>query len=355
MAQYMNQRQMETLSSSLKPSVKRKTAPKTQGKVVPVMKRANPYQPYAPKKPNASSVQSPLTANAMGAAAQQAAIQNRAPVSTQLNVSYESDPVLARIRALGTQDVANARSEAEALRKKAIIDSGLTDVGQEIGVDQNTLQAAQQNPFSTRAELERAMQTRGRELNESLNQQNLFYGGYRADQLSDLARSGAQQQSALTGDIRGLLGGISQGVTTAEQEAARAEQAAIEQAAEDARIAALQQAYLDALNQPAQPPTIVDQLGGGASVTPPAPVTWNNEVYTPTTESIAAPPSDFLLEQLALASPSYQQPLPVPYTPPPIPTYVNEGGYVVPDPIYEPDYAASNAVNIIPGADWRYL
>ena len=36
-------------------------------------------------------------------------------MSTQIAVNYESDPTLARIRALGTQEVASARAEAEAL------------------------------------------------------------------------------------------------------------------------------------------------------------------------------------------------------------------------------------------------
>jgi hypothetical protein len=269
-APYTSKLQMDYLGGGLSPSNKKKPKKPTQGKVVPVMKKASPYKPISVKKPTSPSLSSSgnPSVNAMGVAAQQQAMANRNPVSTQLNVSYESDPVLARIRALGTQDVANARSEADSLRKKAIIDSGLTDVGAEIGVDQNTLQAAGANPFSTAALLKKEQAERGRQLDESLNSQNLFYGGYRAQQLQDLASSGAQQQTALTGDIRDLLGGISGGVTDAEQAAAQAEQAAMEQAAEEARMAALQQSYLDAIAAANAPPDIGSALGATAPGNP---------------------------------------------------------------------------------------
>jgi hypothetical protein len=258
--------QMSTLSNKLKPSVKKKT----QGKVVPVSTRVTPYKSpvgarRAIKPPGGPA--SPST-NALGALAQQQGLESRQPVSTKLDISYEADPVLARIKALGTQDVANARSEAEALRKKAIIDSGLSDVGAEIGVDPNTVQAAAANPFSTAALLRKEQEVRGRDLDNSLNQQNLFYSGYRANQLTDLATSGAQQQSQLQGDVRSLLGGINTGVTEAEQAAFRAEQAAMEQAAEEARMAALQQAYLDAIaaaNAPVDVPAMAPAVPAGTS------------------------------------------------------------------------------------------
>ena len=246
MAQRINQMQMETLSTSLGKKPKKKT---TQGKVVPVMKQSNPYTNRS-WKPKATPAPARPNANQLGAQQQQRTIENQAPVSTALNISYESDPVLARIRAMGTQDVANARAEAEALRKQAIIDSGLTDVGAEIGVDQSTLQAAAANPFSTQATLQRTQQERGRQLDESMNQQNLFYGGHRATQLEDLARSGAQAQAGLQGDIRSLLGGINTGVTERETAAALAEQEALAQIAEQERQAALQQSFLDALYAP---------------------------------------------------------------------------------------------------------
>lgn len=258
----MNQRQMEFLSTSLKSSTPKKTRKPTQGKIVPVMKGAPPRKPLpganAGVRPGDRTTPTSQNANAMGVARQQTELQK--PVSTAINVSYESDPVLARIRAIGGQDVANARSEAEALRKKAIIDSGLTDVGGELGVDQATLQAAAANPFSASRDIERQGLERGRELDENLNQSNLFYGGYRADRLAELARNQAQAQTSLTGDIRGLLGQIDGGVRDAELGAYRQEQEALAQVAEQERLAALQQSFIDALYPPEPDPVAAPSL-----------------------------------------------------------------------------------------------
>lgn len=311
---------MEFLSTSLKPSVAKKK-PKTQGKVVPVMKKANPYNPVGARKPTASTpTPTQPNANMIGANAQETAMRNRAPVSTELNVSYESDPVLARIRAIGGQDVGNARTEAEALRKKAILDSGLTDVGREIGVDDATLQAAAANPFSTSATIQRTAQERGRALDESLNQQNLFYSGHRANELSELGRNTAEAQSNLGSSIRDLLGGINQGVTSAETAAARAEQEALEQVAEQARQDALQQAYLDAL---AGGGDLASELGMA-----PAPLTdvggYAQSVYEP---------QQFISNetaQMAGVDPYYYDP-------------------------YEEELAMLLAQNAIPGAGNRYI
>jgi hypothetical protein len=208
--------------------------------------------------------------------AQQRNAANKAPVSTDINVSYESDPLLARIRALSTQNVANAKTEAEALRKQAIIDSGLVDVGQEIGVDANTIEAARQNPFSTRATIEREAMERGRALDESLNQGNLFYSGFRAQQLSDLARERAEAESVLAGDIRTALGGISQGVLDAEALAAQQEQEVLQQIAAQEQQNIADQAYLDSLAailNPAPAPAtlpqfITDETAAAAQVDP---------------------------------------------------------------------------------------
>ncbi len=318
---------METLSTRLGSSIKKPAVKKTQGKVVPVMKSSNPYKPVQRRKAlTPPSSPSAPSANELGALAQQNAQASKAPVSTQLDISYESDPVLARIRALGTQDVANARSEAESLRKKAIIDSGLTDVGAEVGVDQGTLQAAAQNPFSTRATIEREQQVRGRDLDESLNNQNLFYSGYRANQLSDLARSGAQAQAGLTGDVRSLLGGIAGGVTEAEQQAYQAEQAAMAQAAEEARLAALQQSYLDAIagmNQPA---------AGGAAGTAAPPVPAGTNPYDVGVSPINNTVLDPVLNQLptGLDAPNSNDA-----------DIISALGLAGVDPQYLPDYAAA--------------
>jgi hypothetical protein len=206
----------------------------------------------------------PSIANMLGAQKQQTDIQNRAPVSTQMAVSYESDPVLARIRALNQQTLANAQAEAESIKKKAVIDTGLADVGAQVGVDAGTLEAARSNPFSAAALLARESAERGRSLDEQLNQGNLFYSGHRANQLGELAFNTTQAQTGLANDLRSLLGQADQGVLMAQQQATMEEQAALEAAAEAAR----QEAFLQSLLAPAVEEPIYDDplasiAGGG--------------------------------------------------------------------------------------------
>jgi hypothetical protein len=222
----------------------RPTRRSTIGKIIPVPKRDNPYIPRAKDVVAPTSTQP--NSNLLGSLAQ---IKNQGkPVSTAINVNYESDPVLARIRALNTQNVANARTEAEALRKQAVIETGFDDVGARIGLDENTQLAARNNPFSTRALIQKESTERGRDLDESLNQQNLFFSGARADRLGELGFNTAQATSEAGKTLQQLLAGIDTGVLEAEQYAAQQEQAAIQQAAFEAQQAALQQAYMDALS-----------------------------------------------------------------------------------------------------------
>ena len=215
----------------------------------------------APGSPSSSLNQAGVNAQLRDAAA-------RMPVSTTLDVNYESDPVLARIRALNSQSVGDAEANATALRKQAVIDTGLTDVGREIGLDDSTLQAAAANPLSVSATLQREAALRGQQLDESLNAQNLFYSGYRGTQLAQLAQSQLEEQANLARDLRSALGGIDQGVLEARNAAALEEQAAIEEAAARAQQAAQDQAMQDALAMALDPmsflspPASPDQVYG---------------------------------------------------------------------------------------------
>jgi len=218
------------------------------GSFAPVPKRKNPY--VSPKPGGGSSptpgpaTAPPANANLAGVAQQQRDILNKKPVSLDMEISYESDPVLARIKALGSQNVANAKSEAVALRKQAVLDTGLADVGQEIGLDSATVEAARLNPFSTSREIERSSAEAGRDLDESLNQQNLFYSGARVGKISDLALNTTRARTKLSGDLRLALAGIDSGVLSAEQAAAREEADVLEQVAAAERERAFQEQYL---------------------------------------------------------------------------------------------------------------
>lgn len=234
MAKPPGQRRMETLSETLGRSTG-KVAKRVTGKVVPVPKPKNPYitQINRSKAANPNSTFGPSPgvdygfgtsgnlAAALGAAAQ---TKPKAAVSTEIEAQgYESDPILARIKAIGAQNVANAETEAAALRKQAILESGLGNVGAEIGVDASTVQAANENPFGKRQAIERTSVERGRALDEQLNQGNLFYSGHRINELGDLSRSTAEAQNSLSTELRKILGQIDSGVLNARTLAAEEE------------------------------------------------------------------------------------------------------------------------------------
>lgn len=245
------------LDAPLRPyNARFKRKPKTQGNIAPVTKRRNPY--VSPNPGGGSGPTTPATSQRQGVDAQTRALANKPPVSTTLDVNYESDPVLAKIKALGTKSVGDAEAEAEALRKQAVIDTGLADIGAEIGLDAATLQAARENPLSVAQRLTREGRLRGNELDESLNQQNLFWSGHRGTQLANLAQSQMEEQANLARDLRAALGGIDAGVLEARNAAALQEQDALGDAAARAQQAAMEQAFWDALagtiNTPTPPP-----------------------------------------------------------------------------------------------------
>ena len=231
-------------------SKKKATAIQTQGRISPVIKRSNPYTHPLPGG-GSGAVAPPMargaSMNRTGVEAQINQQVNRPPVQTGFSFNYESDPVLARIRALGSQNVGNAKTEAAALRKKAILDTGLGSIGREIGIDEPTARAAETNPISLMSELARQFSTRSRDLDESLNQQNLFWSGHRANQLGELSTNRGLAEAEIARDLRAALGGIDQGVLQAEEAAALREQEELERVAAEQEAAAMQQAYFDSL------------------------------------------------------------------------------------------------------------
>lgn len=145
-----------------------------------------------------------------------------APSAPPAPPNPEGDPVLMRIRALGKRSVDQAKSDAAAARKQAILESGLGDVGAELGIDAATAQAARDNPFSQRAEIERAIAERQVSTTDSLNQQGGFYSSRRRDALGDLETDRARQQTELIAAIRGRFGDIGRAESDAEIAAADA-------------------------------------------------------------------------------------------------------------------------------------
>jgi hypothetical protein len=143
--------------------------------------------------------------------------QRPAP-STEFQTQYNFDPVLAKLSAIGEMSIANARTEAANAKKQALIDAGSQEIAKGVGADENTLSAAAQNPFSTQALLMKDFQDRQRQMDESLNQSNLFYSGERVRQMGELERGRAQAETGFGSNLRGLLAAIDEQMRAAEEE-----------------------------------------------------------------------------------------------------------------------------------------
>lgn len=101
-----------------------------------------------------------------------------------------SDPAVARISALSAKMRATAQATAAAKRKQAALEYG-DPTGVE-GLDAATQKAARENPFSILAAMKRAYDTGITDLEEGLNKANLFYSGYRGQQLGEAATAHQQ-------------------------------------------------------------------------------------------------------------------------------------------------------------------
>lgn len=180
---------------------------------------SSPYPQYPSYKPQTPDQNPNIYA---GLAARESAQTMRPQPSTNFQAEYNYDPVLARISQMGQMAVADARSEASALKKRAFIEAGDADITRELGADQNTIDAAAANPFSTKKLLEKDFTERGQDLDQYENQNNLFYSGHRADQLTELERGRTKAYTDWSQVLRDLLSNIDTGVLNAEENARRA-------------------------------------------------------------------------------------------------------------------------------------
>lgn len=94
-----------------------------------------------------------------------------------------SDPAVARIGALSQRMRAEAQASALAKKKQATLEYG-DPTGVE-GIDEATAKAARENPFSILSAMKRSYDTGLGDLEEGLNKGNLFYSGYRGQQLGE--------------------------------------------------------------------------------------------------------------------------------------------------------------------------
>lgn len=102
------------------------------------------------------------------------------------------DPALAQIRALAARSRSAAMAGALSKKKQATIEYG--DPTGVQGIDEDTSKAARDNPFSVLKNLDRNYSQGVASLEDALNKSNLFYSGYRGDQLGKAATANQQDR-----------------------------------------------------------------------------------------------------------------------------------------------------------------
>lgn len=117
-----------------------------------------------------------------------------------------TDPAVAAAAGLSAKIRAQAQATALAKRKQAAIEYG--DPSGVEGIDEATSKAARENPYSVLKSLERSYTTGLGELEEGLNEANLFYSGYRGKQLGEASTQYQQQRYNAGTAFRGLMSDI---------------------------------------------------------------------------------------------------------------------------------------------------
>ena len=114
-----------------------------------------------------------------------------------------SDPAVAAAQGLAAKIRAQAQATALAKREQAAIEYGDPEGVQ--GISAKGSKAARENPFSVLKNLEHGYGTGLRDLEEGLNSANLFYSGYRGQQLGEAARGYQQSRYQAGTNFRGLM------------------------------------------------------------------------------------------------------------------------------------------------------
>lgn len=137
----------------------------------------------------------PATPRNLGAAE---AVRPAAPNAYDLN----TDPALQQIQALAGMNDQQAQSQALKERQNLLLQYGDPDVAAAVlGANDPTVQAARQNPTSTRSQLSQSRDRNLKVLEDGLNKANLSYSGYRVTQEQ---QAGQDYQNALAQAAAGL-------------------------------------------------------------------------------------------------------------------------------------------------------
>lgn len=196
------------------------------------------------------------------------------PSPSGYTFNLETDPILQQIHATAAKQRSEAEAGALAQQKQLAIQYG--DQGYGSSIDKSTGDAAAQNPFSITRNLADQYTTTGHNLDESLNQHNLFYSGARISELAAALKDYEQQQAVAAGQFQQGLGTIGQNRVGALMGADQAEQGGYN----DAYSRAL--AY--ALANP----------GGASGPPPPIPVGAPTQIGGPPAAAPAGLPTNYI-------------------------------------------------------------
>lgn len=149
-------------------------------------------------------------------------------------IDYSGDPILARVKAFNQASIQSAQAAALAGKKTDLIGYGYDPAAAALYPDQNTVDAATQNPFSTLKNLDLTHTQRGRGIDEGTNNANLFYSGEHVRELGQEGRQYLGERASASDALQRALGGLDQGVLDAKSAAdlreIDAEQSAYERA-----------------------------------------------------------------------------------------------------------------------------
>jgi hypothetical protein len=159
------------------------------------------------------------------------------------NLDFSNDPILARIRAVGQESIAQAEADARAARTKLVIGYGSPKLAGTLGLG-GSAGAASGNPFSTLGELKRGYQRRNVfDVDRPLSDQaNLFYsterGRQRALSGEQYLRDQASAEAGVQERLAAISGQLVQAKMSVSQQRIEAEQAAWQRALQQALYAA---------------------------------------------------------------------------------------------------------------------
>jgi hypothetical protein len=189
-----------------------------------------------------------------------------APSLNLANLDFSNDPILARIKAVGQESIAQAEAEAKAARTKLVIGYGDPGLAATLGLNKPTgapaqggvayykwrkagggtsaAQQAQANPFSTLAELKRGYERRNVfDVDRPFSDQgNLFYSSERGRQRAlsgeSYLRDQAQAQAAVQEQLAQISNQLTQARMSAQTQRIQAEQDAYQRALQQALYSA---------------------------------------------------------------------------------------------------------------------